>query len=194
MSGSRYEFLLDTFVKHMGNGGDPYVDVRLENPNGFEIDIHFGANMNSLRQAYRQIKAGERNSQDPGLTLDIVQKFTDAGFLWESTRNDSRGRKKGQGNPVPRTGKRREIYTAAIREYRRLNPEEFPLRLQRSRSGSRKVPGTRVSITFEGVYYPDITIGNFEHNLKVKLRQKKMTIEEYNHWIAEGLNLPEYSS
>ncbi len=110
MGADRFSILLSAFRTHIKNGGDGYVPLFLENPVGGEIDVHFGANINSIRQGYRQFSAKIENTQEPGLTSEIIKQFTDAGMVWESTKKDSRGRQKGHQNSIPRGELGKRIY------------------------------------------------------------------------------------
>jgi len=193
MGMDRYAELLSAFKTHVKNGGDRYVPLFLDNPIGGEIDVHFGANINSIRQGYRQFSANKDNSQEPNLTSQIIKQFTDAGMLWESPKKDGRGRKEGHQNSIPRGKLGRDIYTFAITEYTKQNPNQFPLELKRSRKSSRNVPGTTITIEFEGVVY-EAHLGNFAHNLKVKTRRGKISREDYDHWISLGIDLPNFVS
>ncbi len=100
MGTDRFEILLSAFQTHVKNGGDRYVSQFLENPVGGEIDMHFGANINSIRQGYRQIRANKDNTQEPRLTEQIIKEFTDAGMLWDSPKMDGRGRPEGHKNSI----------------------------------------------------------------------------------------------
>jgi hypothetical protein len=191
MGPGRFEILLSAFQTHVKHGGDRYVSQFLENPVGGEIDIHFGANINSIRQGYRQIRANKDNTQEPHLTAQIIKRFTDAGMLWDSPKMDSRGRSEGHKNSIPRGNLGRKIYTAAILEYVKQNPNQFPLELKRSRKSSRNVAGTTTTINFEGVIY-EAHLGNLAHNLKTKTRRGKISLEEHTHWSSLGIDLPDF--
>ena len=182
--------LLEIFRMHVENGGDAYVPQGLENPEGFEIPIHFGINIKTgIRQVRSRIEAGVPQPGDHWMTEQVIQEFDNAGFLWNSPDAGDRGRPMGRNN-VPRGNVGTRIYIAALREFRRQNPCTGLLPVVIPQSGTT---GSIITVEFEGQLYENVRLGNLRTNLRRKKNSSKMNIEEYWLWVNEGLDLTDYS-
>jgi hypothetical protein len=179
--------MLEVFRIHRENGGDTWVPQTTENPIGMELDVHFGMAIHQIQITYARIRAGLPQHGDRWMTEEVIREFEDVGFLWVSPNAGNRGRPRGN-DTVPRGDAGTRIYIAALREFRRQNPNT-ELKIFRSRENR----GSVITIEFEGEVYEGISIGGKMNNLRKKKSASRMTPEEYFMWSNENMRLQNYS-